>query len=198
MLRNSILILTAALVPAAQMDPTHYLENVKTLSSPQFKGRGTGTPELEKAANFIAGQYKRAGLQPVAGSYFQRYPVTTMAQIGKRNKLVWHEGASKKEAKFEADFTPLNFSSAGSVTGQVVFGGYGITAPEYNYDDYQGVDVKGKIVILFRREPQEFDEKSVFTGKSYTRHAQFDAKATNANRFRQHGVRKIRAHSRAG
>lgn len=188
MLRNSILLLTAVLVPAAQMESTRYLENVKTLSSPQFKGRGTGTPELEKAANFIAGQYKRAGLQPVAGSYFQRYPVTTMAQIGKRNKLVWHEGASKKEAKFEADFTPLNFSSAGSVTGQVVFGGYGITAPEYNYDDYQGVDVKGKIVILFRREPQEFDEKSVFTGKSYTRHAQFDAKATNA---KQHGAKAV-------
>ncbi len=183
-----ILSITAGLVTAAQLDPTHYLENVKTLASPQFKGRGTGTPELEKAANFIAGQYKKAGLQPVAGSYFQRYPVTTMAQIGKRNKLVWHEGTTKKEAKFESDFTPLNFSSAGSVTGQVVFAGYGITAPEYNYDDYQGIDVKGKIVILFRREPQEFDEKSVFTGKNYTRHAQFDAKATNA---KQHGAKAV-------
>ncbi len=188
MLRNFIVSLTAGLVSAAQLDPTHYLENVKTLASPQFKGRGTGTPELDKAANFIAGQYKKAGLQPVAGSYFQRYPVTTMAQIGKRNKLVWHEGTTRKEAKFEGDFTPLNFSSAGSVSGQVVFAGYGITAPEYNYDDYQGVDVKGKVVILFRREPQEFDEKSVFTGKNYTRHAQFDAKATNA---KQHGAKAV-------
>lgn len=188
MFRTLIGLLAACLASAADLDPVHYLENVKVLASPQFKGRGTGTPELEKAATFIAGQYKKAGLQPVAGSYFQSYPVTTMAKLGKRNKLTWHEGALKNDAKFEGDFTPLNFSSAGSVTAPVVFAGYGITAPEYNYDDYQGLDVKGKIVILYRREPQEFDEKSVFSGKSYTRHAQFDAKATNA---KQHGAKAV-------
>ena len=181
-------LLSGSLFAATQLDPAHYLENVKVLASPQFKGRGTGTPELEKAAGFIARQYRTAGLQPVGGSYFQRYPVTTMAQLGKRNKLTFHNGIAKNEAKFETDFTPLNFSSAGSVTGQIVFAGYGITAPEYNYDDYEGLDVKGKTVILFRREPQEFDEKSVFQGKNYTRHSQFDAKATNA---RMHGAKAV-------
>ncbi len=59
----------------------------------------------------------------------------------------------------------------------MVFAGYGITAPEYNYDDYAGLDVKDKIVIVLRHEPQEFDEKSVFAGKVYTRHAQTEFKA---------------------
>ena len=61
-----------------------------------------------------------------------------------------------------------------------MFAGYGITAPEYDYDDYAGIDVKGKIVMLLRHEPQEFDEKSVFGGKVYTNHAQFESKAVNA------------------
>ena len=67
----------------------------------------------------------------------------------------------------------------------MVFAGYGITAPEYHYDDYAGLDVKGKIVLVLRHEPQEFDEKSVFEGKIYTEHAQFAGKATNA---KMHGA----------
>src|SRR5262249_23636234 len=66
------------------------------------------------------------------------------------------------------------------VAGGVVFAGYGITAPEYHYDDYAGIDVKGKIVLILRHEPQENDEKSPFEGKTLTRHAQFSSKATNA------------------
>src|SRR4029077_20055219 len=69
---------------------------------------------------------------------------------------------------------------AGRLAGSVVFVGYGITAPEYNYDDYAGMDVKGKAVLMLRHEPQEFDENSVFAGKAYTQHAQLASKATNA------------------
>ena len=72
--------------------------------------------------------------------------------------------------------------------GRLVFAGYGITAPEYNYDDYTGIDVNGKIVLILRHEPQEFDEKSVFAGKVYTQHAQFSSKASNA---KMHGARGV-------
>ena len=71
--------------------------------------------------------------------------------------------------------------------GGVVFAGYGITAPEYNYDDYAGLDAKGKFVLVLRHEPQEYDEKSVFAGKVYTEHAQFFSKASNA---KAHGARR--------
>ncbi len=70
----------------------------------------------------------------------------------------------------------------------MVFAGFGITAPEYNYDDYAGLDVKGKIVLLLRHEPQEFDEKSVFEGKVYTAHSQIFSKAANA---KIHGAKAV-------
>ena len=189
MFRQSIVfLLSIGLACAAELDPNRYLENIKVLASDQLKGRGTGTPEGEKAAEYIAKQFKHIGLQTVAGSYFQRFPVTIMAKLGPKNRLIWLDNGQKKEAKFEADFTPLNFSSPGTVSAQVVFAGYGITAPEYSYDDYAGIDAKDKIVVIFRREPQEFDEKSVFSGKNYTRHSQFDAKATNA---KMHGAKAV-------
>ncbi len=83
---------------------------------------------------------------------------------------------------------PLNLSSAGKVSGEVVFAGYGITAPEYNYDDYAGLDVKDKIVLVLRHEPQEFDDKSVFEGKVYTAHSQIFSKAANA---KMHGAKAL-------
>ncbi len=70
----------------------------------------------------------------------------------------------------------------------MVFAGYGITAPEYNYDDYKGIDVNGKIVLIMRHEPQEFDEKSIFSGKVYTQHSQFWSKASNAKMHGASGV----------
>ena len=82
----------------------------------------------------------------------------------------------------------MNLSSAGEASGNVVFAGFGITAPEYNYDDYAGLDVKGKIVILLRHEPQEFDDKSVFDGKVYTAHSQIFSKAANA---KIHGAKAV-------
>ena len=82
----------------------------------------------------------------------------------------------------------MNLSAAGEVSGNVVFAGFGITAPEYNYDDYAGLDVKGKIVLLLRHEPQEFDEKSVFEGKVYTAHSQIFSKAANA---KFHGAKAV-------
>ena len=153
-----------------------------------MKGRGSGTPELNKAADYIARQFKAAGLKPIDGkSYFQTFNVTSSARLGKRNQLSYTMGDKKNSAK-SAQFSPLNFSSSGEFSGQVVFAGYGITAREYSYDDYTGIDVKDKFVIVLRHEPQEFDEKSVFSGKVYTEHAQFFSKAVNA---KMHGARGV-------
>ncbi len=89
---------------------------------------------------------------------------------------------------FPDEFVPFNFSETGALSGAVVFAGYGITATEYGYDDYAGLDVKGKIVLVLRHEPQESDPKSVFEGKTLTQHAQFAAKATNAKLHGASGV----------
>ena len=163
-----------------KVDPTLYWNDVKYLASPELKGRATGSPELETAARFIAEKYREFGIKPADGKdYLQSFPVTTDAQLGPRNRFTFKDG--RRSTKVAAgDFVPLSFSSVGKFSGTVVFAGYGITAPEYHYDDYSGVDVKGKIVLVLRHEPQENDAHSVFAGKALTSHAAFTRKAANA------------------
>jgi aminopeptidase YwaD len=174
---------------ATNIGSDDYLGIVKYLASPEMRGRATGSPELEKAAAYIRDRFRGMHLKPISGdSYYQNFDVTTSARLGKKNDLAYTTGAGSQSLSFQQDFIPLNLSSAGEVSGNVVFAGFGITAPEYNYDDYAGVDVKGKIVLLLRHEPQEFDEKSVFEGKVYTAHSQIFSKAANA---KFHGAKAV-------
>ncbi len=183
-----VLALAAAL-QAAEMSPAEYLGYVKYLASDALRGRATGSPELEKAAGFIAARFRELGLQPIEGSsYLQSFDVTTSARLGSNGVFRYYDGPRAATLKLHHDYIPLNLSAKGKVSGELVFAGYGITAPEYNYDDYAGLDVKDKVVILLRHEPQEFDEKSVFDGKVYTAHAQLFSKAANA---KMHGARAV-------
>ena len=166
---------------AAAVDPNTYLDDIKYLASPALKGRASGSPELEKAAAFIAGKFQSFGLKPADGkSFYQAFEITTDAKLGKANRFHYSDAGRTTILHYPDDFVPFNFSSAGKLAGNVVFAGYGITAPEYGYDDYAGIDAKGKIVLVLRHEPQEYDEKSPFEGKSFTQHSQFASKATNA------------------
>jgi hypothetical protein len=182
-------VLTAATTGLELLDADHYLADVRYLASPELKGRATGSPEIEKAAHYIAKRFKEDHLRPIDGDNFlQPFPVTTAARLGKANSFSWTEAGKTESLKLQQDFVPFNFSSKGKWEGNVVFAGYGITAPEYNYDDYAGLDAKGKFVLILRHEPQEFDEKSVFAGKVYTQHAQFFSKASNAKAHGTVGV----------
>jgi hypothetical protein len=185
----ALLVALAAGLFAASISSDEYLGIIKFLASPEMKGRATGSPELEKAAVYIRDQFRGMNLKPVSGdSYYQAFDVTTSARLGQKNDLSYSTGAAPEALRFQHDFIPLNLSAAGEVSGNVVFAGFGITAPEYNYDDYAGLDVKGKIVLLLRHEPQEFDEKSVFQGKVYTAHSQIFSKAANA---KFHGAKAV-------
>ncbi|WP_321474887.1 M20/M25/M40 family metallo-hydrolase [uncultured Paludibaculum sp.] len=184
-------LLHAGSTPAkGRISADHYQETVKFLASDAMKGRGTGTPQLKKAAAYIAGQFKALGIPPAAGnSYYQIFDVTTNARLAKGNELSYAVGGGKKQAaSLGQEFNPYNFSGNAKVSGPVVFAGYGITAPEYDYDDYAGLDVQGKIVLVLRHEPQEFDEKSKFGGKVYTVHEQRQTKAVNA---KFHGAKAV-------
>src|ERR1700691_4472893 len=187
------LLSATLLFPATAADsgfsPDRYLSHIKYLASPEMRGRESGSPELEKAAQYIAGQFKADGLKPPDGqNYLQAFDVTTSAKAGKANRFDFAVGGEMQTLQPNKDFVPFSFSARGQASGGVVFAGYGITAPEYNYDDYAGMDVKGKFVLILAHEPQEYDEKSVFDGKVYTDHSQYYSKAANARRHGAAGV----------
>lgn len=182
------LLACSLLSAGAAINADHYLNHVRYLASEEMRGRGTGTPELEKAAHYIAKQFKDLGVKPADGkNYLQEFSVTTNAKMGSHNHFDVRNG-TKKALKLNEEFIPLNSSAGGKASGKLVFAGYGITAREYNYDDYAGLDVKDKIVVVLRHEPQEFDENSVFAGKTYTEHAQIPSKASNA---KVHGAKAV-------
>ena len=172
----------AAGAPAVRSD--RWLADVKYLAGDELKGRGNGTPELDLAADYIAAQFREAGLKPLGSSYFQPFDAVVGADFGQSNglALLSPEAVSYR---LNQDFIPLGFSDSSEQTGALAFVGYGISAPEYDYDDYAGIDVSGKIVLVLRHEPQEEDDNSVFRGKQTTRHAELVSKAINA---RSHGA----------
>jgi hypothetical protein len=160
-----------------------FSEHVRFLAAPELEGRGAGTPGLEKAATYIADQFKKAGLQPVGGkgSYAQNFTLTTGAVAGPNNRL----SRNGQTLKYDSDFRPISFSSNGSASGPVVFAGYGISASEFQYDDYTGIDVKNKIVLVLRYEPASFTKGEK---EKRTFHAQLANKVINA---RNRGARAL-------
>jgi aminopeptidase YwaD len=164
-----------------------FLEPIKFLASDKLKGRGDGTKELDEAAQYIARRFKKFGLEPAGDNrtYLQHFMITVGAKMGPNNSLAYQHGGARKALTVGQDFVPFSFSEAVQVQAPLVFAGYGITAPEFNYDDYKGIDAQGKIVLVLRHEPQENDEKSVFAGKQLTTHSEIVNKAINA---RNHGA----------
>ena len=107
--KNQITIFTRALAPilfcaswvafAADpaIDPSVYLDEVKFLASPELRGRATGSPELEQAADFLAGKFREFGLKPANGkSFYQAFPVAVGAQLGKENRFQFTQGKKRR------------------------------------------------------------------------------------------------------
>jgi aminopeptidase YwaD len=174
----------AATAPIGQADPARVLNDIKTLSAPEMEGRGAGTKGLARAADLIVNRYKELKIQPAGNQgYLQAFTLVTGARLKSDNRLLVANGETRKELKTNQDFVPFSFSSSGQAAGPVVFAGYGITADEYQYDDYAGLDVKNKIVVVLRYEPTSFAAKSGNQG--LTHHSQMITKAINA---RNHGA----------
>ncbi|HEX8837160.1 MAG TPA: PA domain-containing protein, partial [Candidatus Acidoferrum sp.] len=136
------------------------------------------------AMQWIASEFAKAGLEPAAnGSFLQ--PVELVEYRGDREHsyVALRRGGSEKQWKFPDALG--SYHADGDVTAEVIFAGFGITAPELDYDDYQGIDAHGKIVLIFEHEPQERDPNSVFNGTGNTRYATGRVKILNAQ---EHGA----------
>ena len=154
-------------------------QHINFLAADSLKGRNTPSPELDRAAEYIAAEFKRAGLKPLQGSYFNNFNLSTI-RLGNENALAVTTGGREVTYTIKQDFMPFDMTASKMVTAPVVFAGYGITAPEYGYDDYADLDVKNKIVLVLRHEPGEKDPASPFTGEKETTHSQTSTKVQNA------------------
>ncbi len=188
-MRRLLCLIPLGLIPlavsAADINSKTYLNEVTYLASPELKGRATGSPEIEKAADYLVGLYKSFGLKPPDGkSYEQAFPVTLGAHLGTNNTISWVAGDVSQVAK-KADDQPFSFSSSGHATNVgLVFAGYGVTDKDKHYDDYDGIDVKDKFVLILRHEPNE-DPKNPHGLSS---HAGLAEKAVNA---KMHGAKGV-------
>ena len=183
----ALALLGASPSPSGSADAQRYLADVKTLTAPDMEGRGAGTKGIDKAARLLEKRYKSLSLKPAGThSYLQPFSVITGARLQSNNHLVVDNGKLKANLKPNQDFVPFSFSASGGTTGEVVFAGYGASADEFHYDDYSGIDVKDKIVVILRYEPAGFAAKSGNTG--VTPHSQLITKAINA---RNHGAKAV-------
>jgi hypothetical protein len=173
----------AVRIPATLPDSAWMLAIVKDLADPMLEGRGVGTAGLEQAADLVEQEMRSLGLEPAGGdgSWGERFEVTTGAEVSRPTAIV----LDGRRYEAGADFQPLGFSSNGTLTAPLVFAGYGITAPGYDYDDYAGLDARDKIVLVLTNEPGEMDSTSRFDGTVNTPFAALRTKAINA---REHGA----------
>jgi len=183
----ALVVLLAASTPVQQADPARYLNDIKSLASPEREGRGAGTKGLTRSEHLIEQRYKGLGLRPAGvNGYAQPFKVVTGARLKSDNHFIVETAGSKKEIKIDQDFVPYSFSASGEVGAPLIFAGYGATADEFHYDDYADLDVKDKIVVVLRYEPSGFAEKSGNHG--LTQHSQLITKAINA---RNHGAKAV-------
>jgi hypothetical protein len=185
--RHAILLLlgllTAAPLLGDEASQARLKKDVIFLASDECEGRGVGTKGLELAAEYVADQLAKAGLKPAGtkGTFFQPFPFTRGSELDGPATLVLDGPMGQKIAlKLGTDFQVSGLSGGGKVSAPIVFAGFGATAKDIGYDDYAGIDVKGKIVLALRRVPR-FDNKDMpFDGARTINHATFDNKQTLA------------------
>src|SRR6266511_1093350 len=170
--------LALRLEPALEViTPDGLLAHIKVLSSDEFEGRAPGTKGEELSVKYITDQFKQAGLKPgnPDGAYTQEVP---LAGIKSEPSMVFKVGDKTIDLKYPDDFVASSARLEPEIkieNSDVVFVGYGVVAPEYGWDDYKDVDVRGKTILILINDPPIPDPKDssklddkMFKGKAMT------------------------------
>jgi TonB family protein len=144
---------------------------VKYLSSDALEGRGMGQPGGDLAADYLGKQFASYGLQPAGdhGTFFQSVSMVAVKTLPDTTFQLVPAGGEPLNLTLLDDFVTNNEAQkeTSDIDAQIVFVGYGVTAPEYKWDDYKGQDLKGKVALLFVNEPVS-DDPNFFKGKALT------------------------------
>lgn len=159
---------------------------ISVLASDEFEGRAAATPGEEKTINYLAEQFRSEGLMPANdGSFFQEVPLVKIT--ADQHMTIDIKGEKKSvKLKFRDDFiggTSIVNDLISIDNSDIVFVGYGIKSPEYGWNDYEGIDVKGKTVIMMVNDPGfATGDSSLFTGKAMTYYGRWTYKFEEAAR----------------
>ena len=175
----------AAIAAFQKIDAERIRAHVRFLSHDLLEGRGTGQRGGDIAAEYIATQFALDGLKPAGdnGTYMQKVPmVGTTLSPETTFSLVPAKG-SPRDLKFLSEYTAYDETqqAESNVNADIVYVGYGIQAPEYQWDDYKGVDVKGKVLLMLVNEPPS-DDPRFFKGKALTYYGRWVYKYEQAAR----------------
>jgi Zn-dependent M28 family amino/carboxypeptidase len=181
----------AAISALEKIDPEHIRAHVRFLSLDLLEGRGTGQRGGDLAAEYIATQLWLYGLKPAGdnGTYFQKVPMVGITPAPETTfELVPNKGDTLKLKPLD-DYVAVDETQHPSddIDAPIVFVGYGIDAPEYKWDDYKGVDVKGKVLLMLVSEPSS-DDPNFFKGRALTYYGRWTYKYEEAARKGAVGV----------
>jgi hypothetical protein len=187
----------AALSPAAEqamasVDPEKIRAHVKFLASDLLEGRGTGARGGDIAAEYIATQFALYGLQPAGdnGSYLQKVAMLGIATQDDSTFALVPEKGEPMNLRNRVDVVAMDETTrtVDDVDAPIVWMGYGIDAPEFNWNDYKDVDVKGKVLLMMVNQPPSDDPKFFGGGKALTYYGRWTYKYEQAARMGAAGV----------
>src|SRR5919204_3697737 len=177
---------TSPATTPARITPEEIDAHLRFLSSDLLEGRAPATRGGRIAEEYIAAQLKTFGVKPGVGdtSYFQRVPIDVVKADPKTIKVI-ASGKANANLRFTDDVVvwPGSATESSSAKGDLIFVGYGATAPEYKWDDFKGTDVRGKwLMALVNDPPAPASEPNLFGGKAMTYYGRWTYKYEEAER----------------
>ncbi|MEO2031044.1 MAG: M20/M25/M40 family metallo-hydrolase [Planctomycetaceae bacterium] len=154
--------------------------DIEFFASDELEGRGVASAGIERAAEYIIAEYERIGLTPVMpdGGWRQTFDIRMGAVgVSEQTSLVFQSSrGTRLPARIKEEYQALHRGSSGKASGGLVFVGYGISSPNESYDEYDGIDVAGKTIVVIRRVPGQGDPDAPFSGETTSPHAYITTK----------------------